>query len=51
MGFLEVDLGIWVDEVHLRRYLAPFQALNCLDDACQCGARFQVADIAFDRPY
>ena len=49
--FLEVDLGIWVEKVHLGRYLAPFQALNCLDDACQCGTSFKVADIAFDRSY
>lgn len=51
MDILEVDLGIRVDKVHLRGYLAPFQTLNCLDDARQCGASFKVTDIALDRPH
>lgn len=48
---MEIDLGVWVGEVHLRWYRASFQTLNCLDDACQRGTSFKMADIAFNRPY
>lgn len=48
---VEIDFGVGVGEVHLRRYLASIQTLNCLDNACQRGTSFKMADIAFDRPY
>lgn len=48
---MEIDFEIWLGEVHLRRDLAPFQTLNGLDDACQRGTSFKMADVAFNRSY